>query len=98
MRVIRDDIGKVVIQLNTFLGPNHAKEYPRPDQHNVDTNQCEDVSRRPWTADGHRSCHMMILSYMRISTRLDAKNTKHTSGMLDLRLLRLLFRRVVGSW
>ena len=100
MRVIRDDFGDVVIHLNTFLRPNHAEEYPRPDQHNGDTNKCEDVVHtRPRTAGVHHfSFHIMIRCCMQITTLLDAKNTKHTSGMFALRILQRLFRLVVGSW
>ena len=78
MRVIRDDFGDVVIHLNTFLRPNHAEEYPRPDQHNGDTNKCEDVVHtRPRTGGGHHFFRMLIRCCMGISRQLDAKNTTY---------------------
>jgi len=43
VRVFLYNLGDMVIHLYTFLGPNDAKEYPRPNQHDEDAKKQQNV-------------------------------------------------------
>jgi len=69
----RDDVGgglrvfpynpsDTVIHLYAFLGPNDAKEYPRPNQHDEDAKKQQNVGSRTrvyyfGSVGGHRFCN-----------------------------------------
>lgn len=36
LRVVSYNFGDTIVHLDAFLGPNNAKEYPRPNQHDRD--------------------------------------------------------------
>ena len=43
VRVFYNNLGDIFIHLYTFLGPNDAKEYPRPNQHDEDAKKQQNV-------------------------------------------------------
>ena len=44
MRVVLGDVGEMVVHLYTSLGPHHAKENPRPNKHDSDADECENIA------------------------------------------------------
>ena len=46
VRVLLYNLGDMVIHLYTFHGPNDAKEYPRPNQHDEDAKKQQKVRFR----------------------------------------------------
>ena len=44
MRVVLGGIGEMVVHLYTTLGPHHAKENPRPNKHDSDADECENIA------------------------------------------------------
>jgi len=62
LRVFPYNPGDTVIHLYAFLGPNDAKEYPRPNQHDEDAKKQQNVGSRTgvfhsWDVSGHRFCN-----------------------------------------
>jgi hypothetical protein len=43
VRVVCYDFGEMIVHLYTFLGPNRAKEYPRPNEHDEDAKKQEKI-------------------------------------------------------